>query len=192
MTSVSPVLRRLLALTILLAVAFAVWALIANPLMALQVQNARAIEGTKQLIAGFSRAAADRPRLQESLKAIEGRQTGQGKLLASKNADLAAAELQQRLKQVIGASGGTAESISILQPEDRASFRKITLRVAVASNTVALQKILHALENSAPYLYIQNLDVRLRNQSQSAARRAGGHELQSRLDVHGYMAKAAP
>ena len=187
MTNIAPWLARLLALSILLALVFACWSLVVEPIARQARDNKASISDTAALLARYRGIAAMRKQIEDSLRAAEVTPPAEANLLPGTNPDLAAAELQRQVKRAVQSSGGVLESITILQPENDEHFRKIGLSFSMDSEIPGLQRILYSLESADPYLYVGDLDVRMRSPGLSKAPKSGPVRLQVRLDVYGFM-----
>ncbi len=100
------------------------------------------------------------------------------------------------MKGVVTSHKGTLKSILRLPHEDRDDWRKVPIRVNMASDPAALAAILHALETANPFLFVTNLRVRaprnLATRSRTpttrfSSRNRGAGSMQVRYDVAGYM-----
>jgi hypothetical protein len=105
---------------------------------------------------------ADKPRIEEKLNALrETRKAENSKMIEGQTPSLAAAALQNTIKGMITARGGT---ISSERAEDTAKFKMITVTIdAVLPDTRALGDTLYAIETQTPYLVVRELDTRIRN-----------------------------
>ena len=108
---------------------------------------------------------ADKPRIEEKLNALrETRKAENSKMIEGQTPSLAAAALQNTIKGMITARGGTISSERTEKPEDTGKFKTITVTIdAVLPDTRALGDTLYAIETQTPYLVVQELDTRIRN-----------------------------
>jgi hypothetical protein len=108
---------------------------------------------------------ADRPTLEKNLSAL--RELGkmeQVKIIEGKTAPLAAATLQDIVKEVIMSRGGSIASERVEKPEIAGDFKMITVTIdAILPDTRALGDTLLAIEMRTPYLVVRELDTRIRN-----------------------------
>ena len=96
--------------------------------------------------------------------------------LRSGAAALSAAEAQEAVRSLVESSGGRLVTMQAPVSKDDGHYRQMTANVQIAANIVALRKILHAIENNTPYLFVDNLTVRTQVAGQlqaRAGRRAG-------------------
>jgi hypothetical protein len=108
---------------------------------------------------------ADKPRIEEKLNALrETRKAENSKMIEGQTPSLAAAALQNTIKGMITARGGTISSERAEKPEDTGKFKMITVTIdAVLPDTRALGDTLYAIETQTPYLVVRELDTRIRN-----------------------------
>ncbi len=108
---------------------------------------------------------ADKPRIEEKLASMrETRKADSSKIIEGQTPSVAAATLQNSVKGMITARGGTISSDRVEKPEDAGKFKMITVTVdAVLPDTRALGDTLYAIETQTPYLAVRELDARIRN-----------------------------
>ncbi len=86
------------------------------------------------------------------------------KLVEGQTLSLAAATLQDTVKEVITSRGGTISSERVGKPEDLGKFKIITVSIdTVLPDSRTLSDILYSIETRTPYLTITELDIRVRN-----------------------------
>jgi hypothetical protein len=94
----------------------------------------------------------------------EARHAEGSKLIEGQTLSLAAATLQDTVKEVITSRGGTISSERVEKPEDHGKFRIITVSIdSVLPDSRTLSDILYSIETRTPYLTVKELDVRVRN-----------------------------
>ena len=123
---------------------------------------------------------AKKPDLEKRLAQLrEERKADDPKLLAGETPSLAAAALQNSVKGIITARGGTISSERVEKPEDRGKFKVVNVSIdAVAPDPRALSDALYAMETQTPDLVVRELDARVRTYTQP-------RELMVRLRVSG-------
>jgi general secretion pathway protein M len=196
MESLSPPVRRLVALALLAAVILAVWGYVVAPVVAGYREAAESIAQSRQQLAQYRRIAARAPQLQAELDRLRQGELSRVGLLEGDKDTLVVAELQNRIKTLAEASGGELRSLQALPVRDEEHLRQITVRAHLSFGEEGLLQVLHALESSRPYLFIDNVDVRSRttrprrapNQPEAPA----GIALEARFDVIGYMRGRTP
>ncbi len=120
----------------------------------------------KRLLKKYLTLIAGRPRLEQQLSALkETRKAESTKVIEGVTASVAAASLQDTVKGIITARGGTISSERIEKPEDLVgNFKIITVAIdAVLPDIRALSDTLFAIETQTPYLVVRELDATIRN-----------------------------
>lgn len=108
---------------------------------------------------------AQKPQMEKRLASLkETRKADDSNLVEGKTLSLAAAALQDMVKDVVTRSGGTISSQRVGKPEDLGKFKVITVSIdTVVPDPRALRDILYSIETRTPYLTIKDIDVRIRN-----------------------------
>lgn len=106
--------------------------------------------------------------------------------LEEKQHTLAAAELQQYLKEVIESHEGNLISIQPLTDTSEHPFPQVTIKIQMRGNINALQKTLYQLESSRPRLFVDNFSVQPRSPG-GRDKQPDGDQLDIRFDVNGYI-----
>jgi hypothetical protein len=114
------------------------------------------------LLKKYDSVIAQKPAFEKKLKALkETRQSYGPRLVVGMTPPLAAARLQEAIKEAVSGRGGTVSSERVVKPEDRGNFKIIGISIdAVVPDTKALSDILYAIETSTPSLVIKKLDIR--------------------------------
>jgi hypothetical protein len=108
---------------------------------------------------------AEKPELEKQLDTLkEERKAEETKLIEGQTLSLAAASLQEIVKDTITRSGASITSERVQKPEDLDKFKIIGVSIdTVVPDTRSLSDILYAIETRTPYLTIKDLDIRIRN-----------------------------
>ena len=186
-------LHRLLALALLLLVATVIYAVIGPGLIGRYRYYQHSVAQHQQQLAQLQRVAATQETLQQRIVAIQKDPGIAAQYLAQTNPALAAAELQQRLKTVVDATGGTLQSTQALPPVEEASVTKVTVSALFSGDTSGLQQVLYALESQTPLLFVDNLEVSARiTRPRLASGRYANYtriQLSAQFEVSGYLRK---
>ena len=141
----------------------------------------------------LKRIADSREPIQQLIMSINQDRNAVVQYLPQATPSVAGAELQQRVKAVVEAAGGTLRSTQALPPVDEGSMTKVTVSMNLIGDTEVLQKILHELEAQTPVLLVDNLDVTAR---ENRPRLTNGQianysriQLSVQLEVSGYLRK---
>jgi len=108
---------------------------------------------------------AEKPRLEKKLASLREEIKGEASnLIEGQTLSLAAASLQETVKDIVTRSGGTISSERVGKPEDLEGFKIITVSMdTILPDPRALRDILYAIETRTPYLVIKDMDIRIRN-----------------------------
>lgn len=151
--------RRQVALGLLAGAVLVLAAAIAIPLWLAHRHYDEALEDIDRRLVRYERLAAARPQLQQKLEAV--RALGSRKyFLKASAASLSAAEIQERVRQFVEGNGGRLISVQVASPKEDGRFRQINVTVQANANIMAARKILHAMEASEPYVFVESLMIR--------------------------------
>lgn len=141
----------------------------------------------------LERMAASREPIQQLIATINQDRNAVVQYLSQATPSVAGAELQQRVKAVVEAAGGTLRSTQALPPADEGNTIKVTVSVNLTGDPETLQKILHEMEAQTPLLLVDNLDVTAReNRPRLTNGRVANYsriQLTVQLEVSGYLRK---
>ena len=157
----TPRQSRALALSLLLLVVSAAVAAVALPTWLLHERYDSYLEDYTDRLQRYRRVEALRPAIEEATKAVEARAGRQYYLKAASTA-LSAAELQGSVTRIIEThKGRIASSQALPGKEDGKATEpvKVAISVQMSSSIVSLLLILHSLETSQPYLFVDQLIV---------------------------------
>jgi len=109
-------------------------------------------------------------------------------LIDAPNAALAAASVQQRLKDVASAHDGRILSTRVIKSSDQdGPFERITVGARLQLTLEGLQSLVHELETGQPYLFFDNVSVMSRpaRRGRRRAAKAPSNLLETRLTLFG-------
>lgn len=184
-STMNPEQRRRLALAILAALALAVVLVIALPVWMLNRHYDEALADTVNRIERYSRIAGTRPAISKELDAIRAKETRRYFLRAGAAA-LSGAEAVEAVRALVESSGARIITIQAPTSRDDGRYRQITLNVQLTANIVALRKILGAIENNVPYLFVDNLVVRSQVPATFKPQPGVEPEMFVQFDISGY------
>ncbi len=184
---------RVLALVLLVAAVFGAYSFVVDPILAAYRKVDESIARSHMLLQRYHDLAARRADLSERLARQEEALAEATGYLEGTSDALAAASLQDRVKDVVEAAGGTLRSTQILpakEVEAAPGVRRVALRLRLIVSIEALEEILYELETGQPYLFVGDLSIR--NQKRRRRRNEADQEplLDVGLEVFGY-ARAA-
>ncbi len=108
---------------------------------------------------------AEKPDIEKRLAVLKAeKQADSTKLIEGQTLSLSAATLQETIKGIVTARGGSISSERVGKPEDYGNFKVVTISVdTVIPDARALSDILYSIETRTPYLVVKELDARVRN-----------------------------
>jgi len=180
---------RQLAVGLLVVAIAIVVAVVAIPFWLLHRHYDVAISDSLDKLDRYTRIAATRPVVAKELEAMRGKDTRRF-FLRTGAAALSAAEAQEAVRALVESSGGRLITMQAPVSKDDGHYRQVSANVQVQANVFALRKILHALENNVPYLFVDNLMVRTQVAGNFRPAPGGEPEMFVQFDVSGYSLKA--
>ncbi len=135
MVTLSPVLRRILAVAILAAPLAALWGFVVGPVTTKFETYDQSIVQSQALLARYLRIGAARERLQRQLKEVRQTKASLGGFLEGASGELVAAQLQNKAKGLVEANEGRLKSIQILKEQEESNFRRVAIRVTMIADT---------------------------------------------------------
>jgi general secretion pathway protein M len=187
MTALSLPARRAVALGLLAAVMAVVWLLGPQPYLDALAESNAEVARAQNLVARYARLAAEKSSLQAQVAALRAdRGRGQG-TFPGDNAQLVAANMQDRVKRLVESSAAVLRSTQVLPTRDESGFRQVSIRVTMETEIEGVQKIFHALESANPYLFLNNVDIRSRVVRSVRQPADKAMSLNVTFDIYGYM-----
>ncbi len=189
MTALSRPVRRLLAVSLLVAVIAALWVGLAEPVLSEFAASRQTVAQSRYLVLRYRRIADGRADVERRMKEARRIRPDAGRFLTGSSAELIAADLQNSVKGIITSSGGKLRSTQLLPYEDKDEWRRVIIRVNMSAPPEAAIKVFHALESANPYLFLTNVQIRAPRKLSRARKTITPADaiLQIRYDVHGFM-----
>jgi len=189
--TLGPVIQKLVAVFLLMAVAFGAWAGVISPVMDRFEQHERTANQSRLLIDRYRRILASATDLKGEIASISSSRILKNGLLVAPSAELGAALLQGKIKKTSAA--GKLISIQVLAPKQQGDFTAIKVRARIKGDIAALRTAFHGLETAWPPLFLDNVNIRARTRR---SRRVKGMPVKLRVtpgltlrfDAHGFMA----
>lgn len=179
--------RRILAILLLVAVVLVLSRGVAVPVVRAYLDNRDAIAQAEENIARYSRLSARIEALEQTMDELEASDRLGEYILSERSEPLAAAALQERVKSVVTASGGTLTSTQVLPAENEQGFRRVVVNVRMAGSIESLQRVLHALESDLPYLLADDVIILARGARKRRRATESTDLLDVRFNLYGYM-----
>lgn len=185
--SLQPLVQRLAAVALLVAVAGLGWLAVVQPLANAYQRQRAEIAHTQSLLARYERLGDARAALEARLAELEDRQAAGRRVLTAASPSLAAAQLQNDVKELVGRHGGDLKSTQVIAGDREGPFRKITLRASMDADLTSLQRIFHGLEASHVYRFLDNVEIRARLARRRTEATSVPTMLDVRFDVFAYL-----
>ena len=186
--SLSPAMRRALALAILLSLVAFVWSLAIRPLIALSADRRADIAELSDRLARLQLVIAHRPELQRQLSERDGQLAAAGGLWRDASATAIGAAVQDRLRKAVGDDGGRVESSSEAHETSEHGFRRITVHFNIEGTLDTMTRTLAAIEAARPALFADRLTVA----APESPAANGPPMLHFEIDVGSYVAGPRP
>ncbi|MBK6323754.1 type II secretion system protein GspM [Candidatus Aalborgicola defluviihabitans] len=190
MKQLNPLQSKLAALAILLLILALVVCAIAVPIWLLNRRYDLAVDDAANRLQRYSKIVGMRDGLQKKTIEIKALESARH-FLKSASPALAAAELQELVKAILDENGGKLTSIQILPHKDDGQYRQVSVVLQFNAPLSAVKAMLHALESAHPYLFVDNLQMRVANPLVQAKDVLNEPEMFVQFDLTGYTLKGA-
>lgn len=188
----SPALSRAMALSLLVLVLAGAWVLLIKPVIDQRAFYKADIQRSQRLIAAFESRREDVGVLKHQLGAMRRNPTGRAAYFSARNATLAAAKLQSRIKALTRAAGAALTSSQVIaRNDDKGDLERVTVRAHMVGSIEAVRSVFHALEAGQPHVLIDNVTisaspVRKTNRRRRGQQRAAVGLLTVRYEAYGF------
>jgi hypothetical protein len=160
MFSGNPALSRAMALLLLVLVLAGAWMLAIAPVIDQRAAHKADIERSQKLIAAFEARREDVAALKRQLENMRRNPTSRAAYFAARNATLAAAKLQSRIKALTRAAGAALTSSQVISRNiDKGELERVTVRAHMVGSIEAVRSVFHALEAGQPHVLIDNVTI---------------------------------
>lgn len=159
MASLSPGVRRLLAVALLLVPLLASAALVVVPLRQAERQTA-ALQELEAHIGRLEERLVTREQVLAELRHLERLAELDPRLMQAETAAVAGATLAGDLGAFLEAAGGLVETTQVLEPVLDPPVQRIGVRLRGAVDLEGLRSFLHMIESAEPLMTVERLTVR--------------------------------
>ncbi len=179
---------RLLALLILGALIALVVVLTVMPVWSANRHYSEVISGQEGRLEQLQRSAAIGASLQGRHDQLRRWQASDTQYLKSTSEALAGAELQRVVKRISVAQKAQLLSTQILPSQEEGGFTRVSLKVRIRGTLEQIVRVIHALETSTPFLFLDKVSLRSHGSLRSRlAKGAAVGTLDTDFDLIGYM-----
>ena len=118
------------------------------------------VENDADLVTRLRALVAEKPTYRTALVDAQAKLRDQGALYRDATAELASAELQNAVQNLVAQMGGQVRSSEIGAPQDAQGIETIDISLDFSLPQDRLASLLAAIDTQKPYLVVQGLDVR--------------------------------
>jgi len=131
-----------------------------SPIISLEESWSQELTRKRQLLAKYQALLTNKTKVAQAEKAMKGAIAKmEGQFLSGANPAVAAADLQEILKQLTSSHGVNLTSTKILQSREAGAFQEVPVQVQISGNVAQLVTILYNLEHHKKFLFITELEV---------------------------------
>jgi hypothetical protein len=181
---------RALALGILAGVLAVAWLVIAMPILDAFADQRDAIAQSTQMLAAYQAEIAARPQIEAKFAVMNVTESSTGGLIQGRNAALAAANMQSLVKALVEREMGQLRSAQNLTPSSHDGIEKVAVQYDVSLPVSRLKDTSYRIETNAPYLFLDDVDIRMPESWQSEGAPNDPPPLEIRWTVSGYRRMA--
>ena len=185
--------NAVLSVGILIASLLLIYAVFIMPAFSKRNEYRQQIEELQFQNLRFNKLVSQRDNIKKQLTQLRNQQKNTTGFLEDKPESLAAADLQNLIKNLIESKGGNLISIQVVQHESNTVFPDVRIRIQMRAGTQALQEIIYALESGQPTLLLDNIYLQKRSTNlarRSAAGLSANNEadsIEARFEVTGFI-----
>lgn len=183
---------RILALAILAGAVAAVWLVVVMPVTRLFAAQREEIAQSAQLLGAYQGEIANRAAIEARYAAIDATQASLGVLVRGENAQLAAANMQGLVKTLVEREAGQMRSAQNLASSRKNGFEKVSVQYDMSLPLSRLKDAAYRLETGTPYLFLDDVDIRMPESWQSEGAANDPPPLEVQWTVSGYRWAGAP
>jgi len=160
--------------------------LLIQPAISTRSSNAERIEDLLFQSSRFALSGQENDFLKDEIKQLKTQNPSKKDFLEDKAPAIVAADLQKKIKVLVGSSGGNLISTHALTQEKDELFPKITVKVHMRTDMNALREVFYQVAINKPLLFTENVLIQKSRRS-SRRRQQTNNQIEVRFDVSGYM-----
>ncbi len=140
----------------------------------------------------FRQIAAQRPQIESRLAEVRQFQAGANYFLPEDSFDLAAANLNSLIKQIIADKARDPQRCQLVssqneRPTAPEPYQRVVVKVRMRCDLDNLTEILYQLENATPFLFVIELNLYQQQMFQGGMPQPNLGDMDARFDVYGYI-----
>ena len=188
--------NRLAAILLFVIVVIIVYLLCFHWFILRHLEYSGEISDLSEQLGRFERVAAQKTHYESLLEDLENRKSDENLFLEGSDFNEAAAEMSERLNQMVGIQAEDACQIVSRQPvrpRVQERFEKVTVNVRMRCSIEDFEKVLYALETTIPMVIADEVTVikpRSRRRSNNLTE-SGETALDIRFNMSGYLSKGS-
>ena len=195
MTALSPRDSRIAAILLLLLALLLAYFVLLHWWFVAPLQQVRSeMADLRDTHSRYAAAIAEKPALQQRLAALGAGQAASSAFLAADDPNTAAADLMQRVVDVVashqpGGSCDVIQKMPVANPRADANdpYKKVAVSISLRCDIESVGSVMHALEQSTPYLFIDDISL---YRNPVAAQKNAGAPIEVQFTLSGYIRKA--
>ena len=156
--NLSAPVRRVVAVGLLLAVLWTVWAALASPMLDSLAADRKDVGRSLRLLAHYNRLAKSVPDLQLRRSALLSKPDEKG-FLQGTDPSLVAAEMQVMAGQLAASSGAIVQSSRTLPGSEDEGFWKGEVRLELQASAEHLRQLLQGILTNRPVIFVEKLSI---------------------------------
>jgi general secretion pathway protein M len=180
------VFGRLAALGLLLAVPVVLYGAVVVPVRAYVAGLEAQVGSLEDTLQRYQRIAGERGRLAVLVRDAADEQPDAALYLEGSSDALAAAQLQELLNRLVKSSGGSVDSVRVVQSVAEGPYRRVSVQLLIETRIGGLRALLHGVETGKPYLFVKSLTVNSIGGVRPDSPVEDASDLDVRLEVYGY------
>jgi hypothetical protein len=165
-------------LVVLIVVAATVWSFFA--------EQSDEIAQSRQMLATYRSQIASRPMLEAQFAALVRRQKANPKLLQGASSDLAAANMQNYIKDIVIRHGGQVRSVQSLPSGFGGGLEKVAIQYDLSLPLGSLGGVAYDIETGMPLLFLKDVNFKATENWQPGGTIGPVPNIQVRWVVQGY------
>jgi len=155
---------------------------------------AQEISELKEKELEFREIAKQRPQIEPRLAEVSQFQAGANYFLPEDSFDLAAANLNSQLKQIIADKARNPQRCQLIssqneRPTAPEPYQRVVVKVRMRCDLDVLTEILYQLENATPFLFVTELNLYQQLMFQGGMPQPNLGDMDARFDLSGYIRK---